>query len=183
MNYRILITLSSLTLKEEKKSMRKGIFLFVLLTLATAVLFLSSGIYAGSQPPDVIKMQNKGYGKHTRSIVTFDHKKHAEDYAKANPALFPNACGDCHHDQNGKPLKDLKAGDEVKSCIECHKEPGQKPAKEKMDKKESIKKYHAEAIHENCGGCHSDYNKAKNLKSSDKGAAPIKSRCNDCHPK
>jgi len=163
--------------------MRKGIFLFVLLALATAALFLSSGLYAGTQPADTIKMQNKAYAKHTNPIVTFNHKKHIEEYAKANPKLFPNGCGDCHHDPNGKPLKDLKVGADVQSCITCHKEPGQKPAKEKLDKTERIKKYHAEAIHENCGGCHSDFNKAKKLKSSDKGAAPIKSRCNDCHKK
>jgi len=163
--------------------MRKGLFLFGLLTVAIATLFLTSGLYAGSQPPDVIKMQSKGYAKHTKPIVTFEHKKHAEDYTKANPKLFPNGCGDCHHDASGKSLKNLKAGDEVQSCITCHKEPGQKPSKEKLNKKEKIKKYHAEAIHENCGGCHSDFNKAKKLKSSDKGAAPIKSRCNDCHKK
>lgn len=163
--------------------MRKGIFLFVLMALAIAALFLTSGLYAGSQPPDVIKMENKAYDKHTKPIIMFEHKKHAEDYAKANPKLFANGCGDCHHDKDGKPLKALKAGDEVQSCIACHKEPGQKPPKEKMNKKEKIQKYHAEAIHENCGGCHSDFNKAKKLKSSDKGAAPTKSRCNDCHKK
>jgi hypothetical protein len=163
--------------------MRKGTVLVVMLILATAVMFVSTGLYAGTKAPDVIKMQNKAYAKHTKPIVTFEHKKHMEVYTKANPKLYPNGCGDCHHDQNGKPLKDLKAGNEVKSCIECHKEPGQKPAKEKLDKKEKIKKYQAEAIHENCGGCHSDFNKAKKLKSSDKGAAPTKSRCKDCHKK
>lgn len=163
--------------------MRKGIVLMVMLVLATAVLFLTSGLYAGSQPPDVIKMENKAYAKHKDSIATFTHKKHSEEYVKANPKLFPAGCGECHHDENNKPLKDLKAGDEVKNCIECHKEPGQKPAKEKLDKKERVKKYHAEAMHENCGGCHSDFNKSKKLKSSDKGAAPIKSRCKDCHKK
>ena len=163
--------------------MRKGTVLVVILILAAAVMFLSTGLNAGTTASDAIKMENKVYDKHTKPIVTFEHKKHAEDYAKANPKLFPNGCGDCHHDQNGKPLKDLKAGDDVKSCLECHKEPGQKPSKEKLDKKEKIKKYHAEAIHENCGGCHSDFNKAKKLKSTDKGAAPTKSRCNDCHLK
>jgi len=163
--------------------MRKKIFLFGLLVVAVTALFLSSGLYAGSQFPDLIKMQSKGYSKHTQAIQTFEHKKHAEDYAKANPKLFANGCGDCHHDENGKPLKDLKVGDDVQSCITCHKEPGQKPSREKLGKKEKIQKYHAEAIHENCGGCHSAYNKAKKLKSADKGAAPIKSRCNNCHKK
>lgn len=163
--------------------MRKRTVLVVMLSLAAAVMFLSSGLNAGTTVPDVVKMENKAYAKHTRPIVMFEHKKHMDDYAKANPNLFPNGCGDCHHDQNGKPLKDLKAGDDVQSCIACHKDPGQKPPKEKLDKKEKIKKYHAEAIHENCGSCHSNYNKSKNLKSADKGAAPTKSRCNDCHKK
>jgi len=163
--------------------MRKGIVLMVMLVLAVAVVLATSGLYAGTTAPDVIKMQNKAYAKHKDPIVTFTHKKHSEEYVKANSKLFPTGCGDCHHDENGKPLKGLKAGDEVKNCIECHKEPGQKPAKEKLDKKEKIKKYHAEAMHENCGGCHSDFNKAKKLKSTDKGAAPTKSRCKDCHKK
>ena len=163
--------------------MRKGIFLFVLLALATAALFLSSGLYAGTKVSDVIKMENKAYAKHKDPISTFKHKKHSEEYVKANPKLFPTGCGECHHDENNKPLKDLKAGDEVKNCIECHKEPGQKPSKEKLKKSEKIKKYHAEAMHENCGGCHRAYNKAKGLKSKDKGAAPLKSRCKDCHKK
>lgn len=163
--------------------MRKGTFLLVILVLAAVALFMSSGLYAGSNYPDVVKMQNKAYSKHTKPVVTFEHKKHAEDYVKANPKLFKNGCGDCHHDQNGKPLTSLKAGDNVQGCIECHKDPGKKPSKEKLSKKEKIKKYHAEAIHENCGGCHGDFNKAKGLKSKDKGAAPSKSRCNDCHKK
>ena len=53
--------------------------------------------------------------KHTKGIVNFEHRKHQED--------FKVECGECHHDQNNKPLKNLKAGDEVKKCIECHKKP------------------------------------------------------------
>jgi len=163
--------------------MRKGIILTTLLVLAAALFFLSTGLYAGTTFSDVVKMENKAYAKHTDPIITFQHKKHAEEYAKANPKLFPNGCGDCHHDENNKPLKNLKVGDDVKNCIECHKEPGQKPSKEKLKKNEKIKKYHAEAMHENCGGCHSDFNKSKKLKSSDKAAAPTKSRCKECHKK
>ena len=163
--------------------MKKGIVLMVLLVLAAAVMLATSGLYAGTTYQDVIKMENKAYAKHTDPIATFTHKKHSEEYAKANPKLFPNGCGECHHDENNKPIKNLKVGDEVKNCIECHKEPGQKPAKEKLNKKERIKKYHGEAMHENCSTCHSDFNKAKKLKSTDKDAAPTKSRCNNCHKK
>lgn len=164
--------------------MKKGILLLSgLLVVAIAVFFLTSGLYAGSQVADVIKMESKGYSKHKQPIVTFEHKKHSEEYTKANPKLYSNGCGECHHDENGKPLTALKSGDNVQTCISCHKEPGEKPPKEKMDKKERIQKYHAEAMHENCVGCHRNFNKAKNLKAADKGAAPLKSRCNNCHKK
>ena len=43
--------------------------------------------------------------------------------------------------------------------------------------------YHANAIHENCHGCHKKFNKKMGLKSKDKGYAPTKSKCKMCHPK
>ncbi len=61
-------------------------------------------------------MDNKAYSEHTKSISTFSHKKHNEEYKIG--------CGECHHDAKGKPLNDLKLGDDVQGCIECHKIPG-----------------------------------------------------------
>ena len=29
-------------------------------------------------------------------------------------------CGECHHDKDNKPLNNLKIGDDVQNCIECH---------------------------------------------------------------
>ena len=126
-------------------------------------------------------MQNKAYSKHKYAVIDFQHKKHSEDYAKKHPDLFKNKCGVCHHDDKNKPLTNLKEGDKVQGCIACHKEPGQKPSKEKLSKKEKIIKYHAEAVHANCIDCHRDYNKANKLKSKDPGYAPTV--CNKCHVK
>lgn len=157
--------------------MGKQKLLVVFLAVGVAVAFIASALYAS----DIIKMQNKVYKKHKYPVVTFQHKLHSEDYAKKYPEFYKSGCGECHHDENNKPLSNLKTGDKVQSCIECHTEPGTKPSKEKLSKKEKIKKYHAEAIHENCRGCHKDFNKMKGFKSKDKGAAPTS--CKKCHTK
>ena len=87
--------------------------------LGIAVIFASTAVYAGTQAPDVIKMENKAYTEHKKSIVEFTHKKHVEEYK--------SGCGECHHDAENKPLENLKMGDEVQGCIECHKLPGKSP--------------------------------------------------------
>ena len=136
----------------------------LLLTMLAAVfstLFLAAVLFAGPAVQDTIKLDNKAYAKHTFSPVMFSHKKHVADY-KAK-------CGDCHHDAKGKPLTNLKAGDKVKGCIECHKIPGKKPAD--VDAKKKLD-YHAEAMHQKCIKCHQDANK-KGKK------APV--ACNQCH--
>ena len=157
--------------------MGKRYFFTILLITGVVITFAATALYA----TDVIKMKNKAYKKHKYAVVTFQHKLHAKDYAQKYPALYKDGCGVCHHDENNKPLSSLKSGDKVQSCIECHAEPATKPSKVKMSKKEKIKKYHAEAIHENCRGCHKDFNKKKGFKSKDKGAAPTS--CKKCHVK
>jgi cytochrome c553 len=142
--------------------------LLVAAIIGIATLFLAAGLYAGSTMPDVIKMKDDY--KHKKGIVEFSHKKHVDEY-KAT-------CGDCHHDENNKPLTNLKEGDDVKKCIECHNKPGEKPKGKnapKLSKKEELQ-YHAEALHENCKGCHKAYNKKNKTK-----AAPT--TCTKCHPK
>ena len=150
----------------------------VLAVVCVAVCFIAGTLGAATAVQDVIKMDNKAYSEHTKGIVEFTHKKHHEEYKLG--------CGECHHDAKGKPLNDLKMGDDVKNCIECHKEPGQMPGalKKEMRAKKASKKemaakemeYHAEAIHENCIGCHKAYNKKNKTK-----AAP--QSCTKCHPK
>ena len=111
----------------------------------------------------VIAMENPAYQEHTKGIVQFTHTKHFEDYKIG--------CGDCHHDDNAEPLADLKSGDSVVGCIECHPKPGKAPKAEK----DSLE-YHTEALHKNCIDCHKKYNTENNTK-----AAP--QACGKCHPK
>ncbi len=143
-----------------------------LMTAVMAVLFVSVAVYAGAQAPDKISMETKAYAKRTKGLVTFSHKAHAEKYGVA--------CGECHHDAKGAPLA-LKGGEDVQACVACHKETGKPPQGEKLSKTDKIKKYHKEALHANCIGCHKDYNKEKGLNAKDPKAAP--QSCGDCHPK
>jgi len=140
-----------------------------------ALLFAAGGLVAAGTAPDVIKMENKAY-EHTKPIVEFTHKKHAEDYAKKAPDFYKNGCGECHHDDKGKPLAGLKDGDPVQSCIECHKKPGERPKGKdapRLSKKERLE-YHAEALHYNCKDCHKSYNRKNKTR-----AAPT--TCSKCH--
>ena len=152
----------------------------VSIVVAIAVLFVGAGIYAKAVP-EVIKLEDPAYKEHKKGVVNFEHKKHEAEYAKEFPDLYKNGCGECHHDKDGKPLTTLKEGDDVQKCIECHKTPGEAPkgkeAKKKLSKKEKIKEYHAEALHENCKGCHKKYNKQYKPKKK----APT--TCSKCHPK
>ena len=145
--------------------------LLIIAIAGIASMFLATAIYAGTAVDAVIKMENKAYAKHKKSIVQFSHKKHSEEY-KAS-------CGDCHHDADGKPLSGLKMGDEVQNCIKCHTKEGRAPKAKKgapgLSKKEKLA-YHAEALHLNCIGCHKETNKASGTK-----AAPT--TCAKCHPK
>jgi hypothetical protein len=158
--------------------MRKK-YLRVSVVVALATLFIAAGIYAKATP-DVIPLQDPAYKKHKKGVVQFEHKKHFDAYSKDYPEFYKNKCGECHHDKDGKPLTELKDGDDVQKCIECHKEPAEAPkgkkAKKKLSKKEKIKEYHAEALHENCRGCHKKFNKKYKPKK-----APT--TCAKCHPK
>ena len=144
----------------------------VLFVIALTGVFAATGIYAGTEVKDEIVMENPAYKKHTKGICTFTHKKHNEEYKIG--------CGECHHDQDNKPLNDLKLGDDVKNCIECHKKPGKaKSGKDQKLTEKEEREYHANAIHDNCIGCHKEDNKKK----TGKPAGPAPTKCNDCHPK
>ncbi len=155
---------------------RKQLFLSLIL-VGIACALMAGGIQAGTKADEVITMKNPAYEKHTKGIVQFTHKKHAKEYG--------TTCGECHHDDKGQPL-DLKEGDDVQSCIDCHKIPSQVPKDVKKEwKAKKIKKkeqnklkldYHAEAIHMNCIQCHKKWNKENKSK-----AAPVS--CTKCHPK
>lgn len=150
----------------------------MLTVVGVGMIFASGSIYAGTAVQDVIKMENKAYSEHTKGIAEFSHKKHNEEYKIG--------CGECHHDAKGKPLSNLKPGDDVQGCIECHKIPGKLPGdlKKEMRKKKASKdeikakemEYHAEAIHENCISCHREFNKKNKTKDAPQ-------TCSKCHPK
>jgi len=153
-------------------------FLTIAMIAGIAALFLVGGILAGTDVPDVIRLENKAYKKHKKGIVEFTHKKHMDEYAKKAPDLYKDGCGECHHDEDNKPLVNLKEGDDVQNCIECHKKPSERPKgkdKPKLSKKERLA-YHAEALHYNCKDCHKKYNKMTKKKT-----APT--TCAKCHPK
>lgn len=154
--------------------MKKKSLLLMIALVGIAAMFIAVGIHAGTKPCGVIKMENAAYKKHKKSIVMFEHKKHVEEYEVG--------CGECHHDKDNKPLDNLKEGDDVKNCIECHKKASFIKGKNaKGLSKKQKREYHANAIHDNCKGCHKKFNKKKGLKSKDPGAAPM--TCKQCHPK
>src|SRR4030042_523140 len=70
-----------------------------------------------------------------------------------------------------------KAPDVIKLQKKAYEKPGEKPKGKdapKLTKQQELE-YHAEAIHENCRGCHKNFNKKTNSK-----AAP--ETCAKCHP-
>jgi hypothetical protein len=160
--------------------------LLVLAIVGVAFLFVVAGIHAKAVP-EVIELNDPAYKEHKKGVVHFEHGKHQKEYAEKYPDFYKRGCGECHHDENNKPLVDLKEGDDVKKCIECHKIPDEMPAKLKKEMKANkasaadIKKkeleYHAEALHENCRVCHKAFNK----KVKPKKKAPT--TCAKCHPK
>ncbi|MFZ5565018.1 MAG: cytochrome c3 family protein [Thermodesulfobacteriota bacterium] len=124
----------------------------------------------GGAVGDVLEMKNtKAFDPHKMGIVMFSHAKHFA----AKPDGYGAACGDCHHDKTGKPLQ-LKIGDPVQGCMECHAKPDKPPKKPDgiaAKEWEAMQlEYYYGAIHANCIDCH----KAG-------GAGPVK--CADCHPK
>ncbi len=160
--------------------------LLVWVIVGFAVLFITTGLYAGTEYVDVVRLENKAYAKHKDAIVIFLHRKHAEEYREKNPELYNSPCGECHHekvnDKESKPLINLKEGDEVENCIACHKIPEYiKGKKAKGLSKQQRREYHSNAMHDNCKACHKKYNKKNKLKSKDKGYAPY--TCKSCHAK
>lgn len=145
-----------------------------LLLAMVASLAVVSLVWAGTTVEDEFLMKTKEYKSHKYNYAPFTHKKHAEDYNIS--------CGECHHDENGKPLE-LKMGDDVQRCIECHTKPGKAPKKKGKKKLKGAAKrqYHAEALHENCISCHKTFNK-KFKKETGKKKGPAPTSCKKCHP-
>ena len=158
-----------------KKDIKRLSMMIGLPVMLTIVLAVGMAI-AGAEFVDEIIMENKqAYDEHKQGIVTFTHKKHTEEYKIG--------CGECHHDKDAKPL-DLKIGDDVQPCLECHiKGQADRKALRAMapaERKKEEVKYHYGAIHENCQGCHEKFNEEK---AGDKRKGPAPVSCTQCHPK
>ncbi len=84
----------------------------------------------------------------TAGKVLFDHKTHASEFG------YGLSCEDCHHE--------LLDGDseEAQACGECH-DPDE--GDEEVPKR-------ADAFHQQCAGCHEDYE-----------AGPVEKECTLCH--
>lgn len=149
----------------------------IVISAGAAILAVTGLTVAAVHYPEVIRMETKdAYEKRVQPIVEFSHKKHFEEYNIS--------CGECHHDESAEPLKDLKIGDPVATCLDCH-QPGQadRKALRKLSKEErqaTELEYHYGAIHKTCQGCHEAYN-AEKAGDPRKGPAPV--ACAQCHLK
>ncbi|WP_299978491.1 cytochrome c3 family protein [Desulfobacula sp.] len=143
--------------------------LTLLLVAGIAVIFVATGLNAGTEVKDNLILEDPGYKKPKKRApkfksLAFTHKKHMEDHKIS--------CGECHHDKDNKPL-DLKIGDNVQKCSECHN----KFKKDKKNRKDIM--VHENAMHGNCVTCHKDINKKAGDKKGMKGPAPAS--CTKCH--
>ena len=133
--------------------MKKGLLLIVI--LACAGLFLTSGVLIAADIPDTIVIDGKSYTKDIKGPVIFNHGKHSKEYGAV--------CTDCHHNiVDGKNV--WKEGDEVKKCIDCHD-----PAKKEGNVLKLMMAYH-----KNCQDCHTE-------KSKEGIKTPNKTKCVECH--
>ncbi len=144
--------------------------LTLLLAAGIAVIFVATGLHAGTEVKDTFVLEDSGYKKPKKRMpkfksLAFTHKKHAENYEIS--------CGECHHDKDGKPLAALKMGDDVQKCSECH----DKFKKDKKNKKDIM--VHENAMHGNCISCHKEINKKAGDPKGMKGPAPAS--CGKCH--
>ena len=143
----------------------KKLSLLVFGLAALAIVLLCAAVQATQEASDTIIMNSGVYAKHTKALATFNHKKHNADYKIA--------CNECHHVyKDGKNV--WKEGDEVQKCEACHSE-ASLPKGEKCAPEEKIKRFHKDARHANCKGCH------KTIEDPEKKKALTK--CTTCHPK
>jgi hypothetical protein len=121
----------------------------LILAYGLAVCLLVTGVvsYAAfplETPEEPLRMMfNVAAGK-----VLFDHKTHASEFG------YGLSCEDCHHE-----LLDGES-DEAQACGECH-DPDE--GDEEVPKR-------ADAFHQQCAGCHEDYE-----------AGPAEKECTLCH--
>jgi predicted SprT family Zn-dependent metalloprotease len=141
-------------------------------TILFSILFLSLfciPAWAGTDVADTFdinteEVKNRKKGPPKFKLVRFTHQKHTQDYEIS--------CGDCHHDASNQAL-DLKPGDSVQRCVECHT----KLTKDKKNRKDIM--VLENAMHDNCISCHKAFNKEQGDPKGMKGPAPAS--CGKCH--
>jgi len=131
--------------------------LLALVIMAFGTICLVSGLPA-SDVPDTITMDSSVYKEHKKSLVTWGHSEHADD--------FGVECSDCHHKFSGGENV-WQEGDPVQKCEACHADPN-KPRGKGLSKGQKVGS-HYWALHENCRACHQEQE-----------SGPV--ACNDCHP-
>ena len=142
--------------------------------LAVGILILPAvtALYAQTQFPDEIIMDynpyvQRRYTPPEHEVFVCLHGTHNTDYKIS--------CGECHHDKDGNFLKDLKIGDDVKQCVECHTELN------KTAKNEKSIMLLENAIHGQCKVCHKKINIEAGDPEGTSGPAPV--FCKECHVK
>lgn len=143
---------------------------FLIAICSLVFIIMTCGVsFSGSQVADTFNIEtkdikNRKKGPPKYKLVEFTHKKHIDEYNLS--------CGECHHDKGNKPL-DLKPGDQVQKCVECHS----KLKKDKKNKKDIM--VLENAMHGNCVTCHKEVNKKAGDPKGRKGPAPTS--CSKCH--
>lgn len=149
-----------------------------LITCIAGVFWLAIGVAVAQQTvsvPVVIDFDGATDGAGSvdtyRSIysgpVKFTMSKHVQDYGAA--------CGDCHHDRDGKPLES-HAPDTIYACGKCHKKEGLiwGPAAENDTSAKEQLAHRPNALHMQCIGCHQMYNNLNRM-------VRVPESCRTCH--
>jgi formate-dependent nitrite reductase cytochrome c552 subunit len=144
---------------------------FVILVLGGAWSAAEKAEKLLTEAPEVVVIDTPGYKKDKKGPVNFQHKKHQEEYKKADGKTIE--CAECHHNYvyegDAKEPKNVwKEGDPVKKCSSegCHSP---------LKKQKKISKLNV-AFHKNCKDCHKAVVEAGLKKDKE---APFKS-CKKC---
>jgi hypothetical protein len=132
--------------------------LFIYTSLGALVLASGAFVFTASAADMPTNVTLEGCGT-KQPPVAFDHAKHAEG----------TKCATCHHTQ---PDLTATSGEEVATCVSCHKDPKDKaPSCAEMSPTKN-------PYHITCMGCHKDSVKKD---AALKGKAPV--TCKECHKK
>ena len=155
--------------------MKKSVVIGVICAFFLGFMVLPS-LYAGLTYQHEHKDNSKSYahGEYADEILLYAPEEYGE--MREAPVLFSHsahgdfACGDCHHDAEGKPKDESM---KMMGCMDagCH---DMAVAEEPQDRRDI--RYFYKAYHDLCmTGCHRDLARA--------GEPTGPTACIDCHPK